>query len=366
MIHLNAAGFGLLPERTRAAINEFNDRRFRGDLRDIDLMSALSCARENAARLIGATAAEIALAPNTQVALNVAANAVRARAQQRRTILASAGEFPANVYPWLALQPYGFTLELIPADPRGFPRENLMLERIASGDVVAISVSFVQFASGFRADLGALGSACRAHDVLFIVDAIQGLGAVPLDVRALDIDILACGGQKWLCAPWGSGFTYIRDRLIHTFEPTYPGWLSYKSSADFRSLLSYDTELHDDARRFEVGSIAFQDQLGMARSIEHLLEIGVAEIWQHILALQQPIVEWAQQHDVEITSELTPARRSGILGIRPRNSQAAHTALVEAGVACAFREQSIRLAPHWYNTHEEMARVLEVLKTVVT
>ncbi len=364
MIHLNAAGFGLLPERTHAVINEFNNQRYRGELRDADLMGALSAARTHAARLIGASAFEIALAPNTQVAINVAANAVLERADHRHTILVSAGEFPANVYPWLALRHHGLTVELIPLDDRGFPREEVMLERIADGDVVAVSVSFVQFASGFRADLAALGAACRAHDVLFVVDAIQGLGALPLDVRALGIDVLACGGQKWLCSPWGSGFTYIAGELIGTFEPTYPGWLSYKGSADFSSLTSYDTALHDDARRFEVGSIAFQDQLGMAVSIEHLLAIGISAIWQHILTLQQPIVEWAAQRDVAIANDLTPERRSGILCIRPPDPAAAHAALLEAGVACAFREQSIRLAPHWYNTQDEIGRVLEVLDTV--
>lgn len=365
MIFLNAAGYGPLPERTRTALNEFNDRRHRGDLRDIDLMSALSSARANAARLVGATPAEIALVPNTQVAINIAANAVLERAHERATILVSAGEFPANVYPWLALRQHGLTVEIIPTDARGFPREDAMIERLSRGDVAALTISFVQFSSGFRADLAALSQACRRHDVLFVVDAIQGVGVVPIDVRELNIDILACGGQKWLCSPWGSGFTYIRDALVRTFEPTYPGWLSYQSSTDFTNLLSYDTELHHDARRFEVGSIAYQDQLGMALSIAHLLDIGIEQIWQHVLALQQPIVEWARQRDVEITSDLTPARRSGILCIRPRDAARAHQALLAAEVVCAFREQSIRLAPHWYNTPQEISRVLEVLDTVV-
>jgi selenocysteine lyase/cysteine desulfurase len=365
VIHLNAAGFGLLPERTHQAINEFNDRRHRGDLRDIDLMSALSSARSHAARLIGVAASEIALVPNTQVGINIAANAVLERATDRHTILLSAGEFPANVYPWLALRQHGFTVELLPTDARGLPREDVLMDRMAAGDVAANSVSFVQFASGFRMDLAALSEVCRAHDVLLVVDAIQGLGALPLDARALHIDVLACGGQKWLCSPWGSGFAYVRAGLLRTFEPTYPGWLSYQSSMDFSNLLSYDTALLDDARRFEVGSIAFQDQLGMAHSIEHLLDTGIAQIWQHILGLQQPLVEWAQRRGVEITSDLTAARRSGILCIRPPQPAAAHAALVAAGIACAFREQAIRLAPHWYNTQDEIGRVLEVLDTAV-
>ena len=365
MIYLNAAGYGPLPERTRVVLNEFNDRRHRGELRDADLMSALASARESAARLIGCSAAEIALAPNTQVAINVAVNAVLERAHDRDIILISAGEFPANVYPWLALQQHGFTVELIPTDERGLPREDVMIDRVGDGDVAAVSVSFVQFASGFRADLNALSRVCRDHDTMLVVDAIQGLGAVPFDVRETPCDLLACGGQKWLCSPWGSGFTYIRESLLPTFEPTYPGWLSFKATADFRSLTSYEYVFHDDSRRFETGSIAFQDQLGMSVSIDVMLERGIDDIWQHIQALQQPVLHWAAARDVEVTSDLTPERRSGILCIRPHNAAAAHAALIDAGVACAFREESIRLAPHFYNTNEEVMRVLEVLDAVV-
>ena len=360
-IYLNAASFGPLPERTRNALNEFTDKRHRNQLRDADLMSALTRARESAARLINCSPTEIALSPNTNVGINIAANAVLERAPDRRIILVSDREFPANIYPWLALRHHGYTVEIVPVDERGFPREDAMLGRIASGDVAAVSVSFVQFASGFRADLAALGEACTRHDVLFVVDAIQGLGAVPLDVQAMRIDILACGAQKWLCSPWGSGFTFVRNGLIRTFEPQFPGWLSFKASGDFTNLLNYEYEFVDDARRFETGSLAFQDHLGMSHSIDVLTEIGVENIWTYLQVLQQPLIDWALVNAVEIVSDMTPARRSGVLCVRPRDPAAAHKALVAAGVTCAFRENAIRLSPHWYNTRSDIDRVMEVL-----
>jgi cysteine desulfurase/selenocysteine lyase len=360
-IYLNAAGFGPLPARTHRALNEFNDKRYRRELRDTDLFNALTAARAQAARLIGASPAEIALAPNTQVAINVAVNAVRERVLERDTILLSDGEFPANVYPWLALQQEGFNVEIIPTDADGLPRESAMLERIEQGDVAAVSVSFVQFATGYRADLHAFSRLCAATNTLFVVDAIQGVGAVPLDVRATPCDILACGAQKWLCSPWGSGFTFVREELITTFEPTYPGWLAFKSSHDFRQLTAYEYAFLDDARRFEVGSLAYQDQYGMALSVELLLELGIDHIWQHIQNLQQPIIDWADGRRTTIVSDLSEGRRSGILCIRPENAAAAHAALVEAGVACAFRENAIRLSPHWYNNARDIYRMLEIL-----
>jgi cysteine desulfurase/selenocysteine lyase len=364
-IYLNAAGFGPLPERTRAALNRFTDQRHRNQLRDVDLMGALTVARESAARLINATPAEIALVPNTNVGINIAVNAVLERATEKPTVLFSAREFPANVYPWLALQYHGFDVEIVPPDERGMPHEDAIMERVRAGDVAAVSVSFVQFASGFRADLDALSRVCAQHDTLFVVDAIQGLGAVPLDVRQTTIDVLACGAQKWLCSPWGSGFTYVRQELINTFDPAFPGWLAFKASHDFTNLLNYEYEFVNDARRFEVGSIAFQDQLGMSISIALLLELGVENIWRYLQGLQQQIIDWAINRRVDIVSDLTPSRRSGILCLRPPQATAVHKALLDAGVACAFRENSIRLAPHWYNTQAEIARVIEIMDSVV-
>ena len=323
-------------------------------------MNALAGARTQAARLIDADAAEIALVPNTNVGLNLAAEAVLARQDQRRTILISDREFPANVYPWLALERRGFTVERLPVDERGCPREDLMLEHIAAGDVTAVSVSFVQFSTGYRADIAALSEACARTNTLLVVDAIQGLGAVPLSVAHTRIDILACGGQKWLCSPWGSGFTYVRRELIQQFEPLLPGWLAFEASMDFGRLLEYRYDLLDDARRFETGSLPFQDHLGMGRSIELLLELGIDNIWQHLLGLQQPIIDWAEARGVELAGATEAQRRSGIVGVRMPDAAAAHAQLAAAGVVCAVREGAIRLSPHWYNTEEEVQRVVQI------
>ena len=364
-IYLNAAGFGLLPARTRTALNRFNDRRHRAELRDPELFSILPEAREQAARLINASPAEIALTPNTNVAINIAANAVLERAHDRSVILLSAGEFPANVYPWLALQQHGFTVEMVPLDENGWPREEEMLDRIARGDVAAVSISFVQFSSGYRADLAAFSRACAAHDTLLVVDAIQGLGVLPLDVQETPVDVLACGAQKWLCSPWGSGFAYVRESLLTTFDPVFPGWLSFRSSLDFRSLTAYEYDLLDDARRFETGSIAYQDHLGMALSLQVLLELGIDNIRQHVYSLQQPMIEWAVRRGVALGSPLHEAQRSGILGIKPGRPEHVHAQLAEAGVVCAQREGAIRLAPHWYNDMNDIDRLLDILDRAV-
>lgn len=364
-VYLNAASFGPLPERGRRAIEQFNTRRWRADLDDSDLTAPLVAARATAARLIGAAPDEIALTPNTNTGISIAATAALRLGGQRRIILIHDREFPANVYPWLALERMGCIVEIIPPDAHGLPQEDAMLARIGNGDVAAVSVSFVQFSSGYRADLAALGRACRETGTLFVIDAIQGLGAVPLDVRACQADVLACGGQKWLCGPWGSGFTYVRSGLVGQFEPLLPGWLAFEASHDFTQLLRYRYELLADARRFETGSLGFQDYLGLNESLELLLDLQVHRIWQHVRGLQAPIIAWANERAIPIVSDLCDTRRSGILCIRPPNADLVLAALSRAGVHCALRENSIRFSPHWYNTVGDIERVIDVLDASV-
>jgi cysteine desulfurase / selenocysteine lyase len=252
-IYLNAAGYGPQPERSLAAIRAFEAQRSAVGLRPEHFGPALADARDACAALVGAHADEIALTPNTSTGINIAANILRQRGTQRPVIVLPVGEFPANVYPWLALERDGFRVERMPTDSNGCPVEDALLERIGRDDVGALAISSVQFSTGFRADLKRLGAACAAHDVLFCVDAIQHVGAAPLDVRHAHVDVLACGGQKWLGAPFGSGFTFVRRELCTRHQPDLPGWLAFESSQDFSSLVEYRWDFYDDARRFEVG-----------------------------------------------------------------------------------------------------------------
>ncbi|MGH7469442.1 MAG: aminotransferase class V-fold PLP-dependent enzyme [Longimicrobiales bacterium] len=364
-IYLNAASWGPLPECSRRAGELFERQRQLGQLRDADLIHVQDQARHAVARLINAQTDEIALMPNTSSGLNLAAHLATLRATSgRRTIVLSDREFPANVYPWLALRRRGFQVRMVPTTATGIPDEDALADALALPDVVAFSYSFVQFSTGFRGDLARFGRICRDRDILFVVDAIQGLGAVPLDVQTFQIDVLACGGQKWLCSPWGTGFVYLRSDLCRTLEPYLPGWLAYSASQDFTRLTGYACELRDDAQRFELGSQPFQACGAFAESVQLLLALGVAHVYQHNLALQDRIVSWARaQGDVQIVSH--PTARSGILCIRPADAVTAHGALLEAHVTCAFREGAIRLSPHFYNSAAEIERVLATLELVL-
>ncbi len=362
--YLNAASVGPLPERTRLALEAFNAKRTAPHLLpDRELFAVLAAARAAAAQLLGAAPEEIALTPNTTTGLNVAAGSLPLR--PRDVVLLSDREFPANVYPWLARRRHGVVVERAPVTARGFPDEDFLLQRLRDPAVRVLAVSMVQFSNGYRADLARLGAACRENGTYLVVDGIQGLGAIPLDAARAQVDVLAAGGQKWLLGPWGSGLCYVRRELIGALEPPVVGWMSYEGMDDFTNLLRYGDHLVGDGRRFEVASLATQDHLGLTTSLGLLLELGIEPIGQYLRSLGEPLLAWAAERGVAVVSPTDPVHRSQIVCLAPPDAKEAHRRLKQAGIVCAFREGAIRVAPHCYNTPDEIEKVIDVLDDVM-
>src|SRR3989442_6026923 len=360
-VYLNNASIGPIPERTRRALDEFTAKRTAPHLLpDRELQAGLQAAREAIAGLINAEPCEIALATNTSHGLNLAASALPLK--RGDVALVSDREFPANVYPWLLLKKQGVEVELAPCTVQGWPDEDYLVERLHDRRVRVLAVSFVQFANGHRADLDRLGAACRANGTFLVVDGIQGVGNSVLDVRETPVDILACGGQKWLLSPWGSGFVYVRRELISALEPAVTGWMAFEGTDDFSRLTEYNPTFRADARRLELITLPFQDFVGMTTSVAMLAELGVDDVEQYTRALHEPVFRWADENGVRVVSPRDDAHRSAIVCLAPEHPAEAYHALKRAHVVCSLREGAIRLAPHCYNTAEEMEKVLDVLE----
>jgi selenocysteine lyase/cysteine desulfurase len=341
-------------------LDEFTAKRTAPHLLpDRELQAGLQAARVAVARLLNAEPSEIALATNTSHGLNLAACALPLRPGD--VALVSDREFPANVYPWMLLKKRGVEVELAPCTPEGWPDEDYLVERLHDPRVRVLAVSFVQFSNGYRVDLARLGAACRANGTFLVVDGIQGVGNSVLDVRETPIDILACGGQKWLLAPWGSGFVYVRRELISALEPAVAGWMAFEGTDDFSRLTEYNPTFRSDARRFEMVTLPYQDFYGMTASIGMLVELGIDDIAQYARTLHEPVLRWADQTGVRVVSPRAEAHRSAIVCLAPAHPVEAYHSLKRAHVVCSLREGAIRLAPHCYNTVEEMERVLDVM-----
>src|SRR5436189_2838212 len=336
-VYLNNASIGPIPERTRRALDEFTAKRTAPHLLpDRELQAGLQAAREAVAGLINAEPCEIALATNTSHGLNLAARALPLNAGD--VVLVSDREFPANVYPWLRLKKQGIDVELAPCAPEGWPDEDYLVERLHDPRVRVLAVSFVQFANGYRADLDRLGVACRANGTYLVVDGIQGVGNSVLDVRETPIDVLACGGQKWLLSPWGSGFVYVRKELIPQLEPTMISWMAFEGTDDFSRLTEYNPTFRGDARRFEMITLPYQDFVGFTSSLRLILETGVREIAEVTRAVQEPVVKWAKENGLRITSPIENGHRSAILCIAPAKPAEAYHDLNRAASVGSWRE----------------------------
>ncbi|MBN1593063.1 MAG: aminotransferase class V-fold PLP-dependent enzyme, partial [Candidatus Coatesbacteria bacterium] len=226
--YLNWASQGIIPDEALKAGDGL--LRLRGRT-DVDIVAhefaATATARELAARLIDATPDDICLTTNTSIGVNLSAQAIPFEPGDELLILRS--EFPANLVPWLNLQKKGVKIRYIESKSPDLMLESL--EAQVGPKTRAVSLSFVQFYDGFKHDLTAIGGFCRERGLYFAVDAMQGLGACPLSVKESKIDLLSCGGAKWLAAPYGTGFCYFGERLMEIIDwmPSH-GWLAYDYS----------------------------------------------------------------------------------------------------------------------------------------
>ncbi len=361
-IYLNNASTGPLPQRTLAAIDAWgrlraNPQRISQDLQ----FGTLARGRELIASMIGAETTEIALATNTSYGLNLAAFSLPLKAGD--VVLSPDQEFPANVYPWMQLAAKrGIEFRQIQCDDGVLDRSRLEHE-LDDERVRVVAVSWVQFASGARVDLEALGALCRERGVFFVVDAIQGLGPLRVDLRKAHVDILSCGAQKWLLSPWGSAFVYVRRELIPALEPHDVSWLAVKNSDDFSRLTHYDRTWRDDARRFEFITLPYQDFAGMNASLELIHEIGFDEVSARAIDLAELIVKRVADCDgVRMVTPAGPKRRGAVISVRPHDAKYVSDQLTIAHVAHSLREGAIRLSPHFYNTEEEIEVVLEIFE----
>ena len=362
VIYLDHASTGAYAKATADAVEAYVSlRQMPHTLTNAHFFPVLQKSRELVATLIGASASEIALTTNTSHGLNLAAFALPLAAGDE--ILTVDREFPANVFPWIKrAERSGATIVRLPC-VNEVPDQAALLEAIATRpNVKVVTVSWVSFCSGARLDIATIGRACRDRGIYFVVDAIQGIGALPLDVSQTPIDILSCGAQKWLQSPWGSAFTYVRRELITRLEPPNVGWMSTRGSDDLYNMLTYDPVWFDDARRFEVITLPFPDFAGMNASIELFLELGVANIASHIESLGDRLVEFCDDNpQIRLVTPRDRARRAGVFAVQPPHLDSVSARLRSHQVIHSVRERCIRLAPHWYTTSAQWERVLGLL-----
>ena len=318
-----------------------------------------SRARRSAATLIGSRPDEIAFLKNTPDGILTVANGLRWRSGDN--VVLGHREFPANVYPWLNLRDRGIEIRWV--EEREGRLSLADFSAAIDDNTRVLSVSSVEFFSGFRNDLAGLSNLCQQRDIFFVVDAIQSLGVLPIDVTELGIDALAADGHKWLLAPEGCALFYCSRRALPKLKVSALGWSGVETAYDF---LNYDETLYPDARRFETGTQNTVGIAGLKGSIDFLLEQGIPAIEQRILELTDRLCEGLATGGFRLLSPRGPGEKSGIVTFSHPSveAQTLFQRLHQERIISAVRGGQLRLSPHFYNTEEEIDRALEVLSAV--
>ena len=358
--YFDHAAVAPLPRRAGNALRAWSDDQERnGVVHWLDWEQRLRALRADLARLIHATTEEIAFVASTTQGIGLVAEGFPWRVGD--SVVTAAEEYPSNLYPWLNLASRGVTLRTVPSRDGRVWVDDLIAATDDSTRV--LTISHVEFASGFRNDLDALGEFCRSRDIAFFVDAIQGLGPLTIDVARTPIDFLAADGHKWLLGPEGAGFLYVRRDWIERLRPIGVGWHSVVSSYNSPGI---DFTLKPSAERWEGGSFVMPGLQALAASVALLMEIGPSTVSARILDQAELVREAARSAGWSVFGSTRPEDLSGIValerpGIDPNDVVARLRAL---GVAAACRRGRLRLSPHVYNNGDDVARLKTGLSMV--
>ncbi len=364
IVYVDHAATSPLPTPVVEAVRTYLEHRQKGITGLTWELERAERARELIAQLIGAPSpATIAFMPNTTLGLAVIALALPWVPGD--VVLLGAQEFPAVVYPWRALQRFGVQLRFVP-----MPDGTLPLERVAEAldeRVRVLALSAVQFLSGYRADVEAIGQLCRERGVLFVVDGMQAIGAVRLHVQRAHVAALACGGAKWLLAPHGTGFLYIAPDLLDHLQPAVLGWLAAEEPWDF---FAFDQPLASTARRFEGGSPNIGGIAGLCAAVELHHAYGPERAEERIRALSGFLMERLRERlpNLEFLTPWEAERRAGIVTVRLQSSDHAEQLvreLAQRRIYCSARLHYVRFSPHWYNTAAELDYVAETVAALL-
>lgn len=353
LIYLNHAAVAPLVAPAAERIRWLaSDARDFGSLHYDQWLAAYEGLRMAAARLVGGHRDEIAVVKNTSEGIATVALGLDWKPGDR--VIAFREEFPANYYPWQRLERRGITVQWLSI------HDSLDVIEEAARGARLLAISFVNYLSGHRVDLEAIGRICHQQNVFFFVDAIQGLGVFPLDVDRAHIDALAADGHKWLLGPEGCGILYVRREWQDRIEPVEFGWTNVAGFADYASR---DMTLRADAGRYECGTLNTVGIFGLEASIAYLLDIGVERVSSAVTALAERLAHGAASLGYDVLGLDDPIHRSGIvtIGRKDLDARMLVSRLKQAGIIAAPRQGYVRLSPHFYIAPEEIDRTLDLL-----
>jgi selenocysteine lyase/cysteine desulfurase len=362
--YFDHAAVAPLPGPTRNAIRHWLDQATEeGDVVWNVWARRLEEVRQTAAGLINAQPNEIALVPNTTTGINLVAEGFPW--QEGDNIVTLANEFPSNQYPWMNQSFKGVEIRRVPVD-----WGVVDLDRLAAAcdeRTRIVSLSWVGYATGWRIDVGQVGSLCRDRGCLFFLDAIQGLGVFPLDVRTTGVDFLAADGHKWLLGPEGAGVLFVRQEHQSLLRPLMVGWNSVVQGNDYTKI---ELNIRPEAAKYEGGSQNMIGFTGLGASLDLLASLGVcphaSPVADHVLEITDLACERLLETGAHLHAPRLGPHRSGIVtfDLPGHDPNVVRRRLEAARIIVRCRAGGVRISPHGYATPDEIDRLIDELRAI--
>lgn len=350
-----------LPRRVAEAVAQYARAATEGDQEKVVYPKILGEGRERGAQVLGCQPEEVAFVGPTSLALSFVASGLKFR--RGDNVLIYFDDYPSNVYPWMALAEQGVEVRLINTRGLGLIRPKDVVGQVDENTRL-VALASCHFISGYRLDLNSIGPALRERNILFCVDAIQTVGAFPLQAGL--VDMLAADAHKWLLGPCGAGLMYVRQPVQEQLHPPIYGWHNVRCP---EFVAQEELVLRHGAARYEAGTHNLLGVVGLVAAMELLLEVGIDNISRELLRKRAWLVSALQGKGCQVLhADAPPENSSGITSFfQPGKDPAAlHQKLLDAHIITSLRtdrngQKYIRLSPHFYNTDAELGRVVELL-----
>lgn len=362
-IYFDAAHYTPYPLRSVEKLNEFI-HKFTTDYLNLSLVNINSSRefRKTCSKLLNCEADDIIITSNTTHGINIFANGIKLEANDNNVAMLDS-EFPAVVYPWLNQEKLGrANVMLIPSD-KGYANEALIKRTLMDFNVRVFTISLVQFL-GYRHSIRNIAEFCKKRNIYLVVDAIQATGVCPVDVQEMGIDFLSTGNQKWLMSPAGLGFTYISKKYRELINPTYAGTTNV--NYNFDNFLDYKLDFKTSGEAYENSTLNTLAMIGTDEVLKYFMELGVKNIFDHIIDIQDKLISLLDKTKYKIESDLSAEHRSNILifsHVDSSKNKEVQKMLEDKKIYIAVREGFLRVSPHIYNNYSDAEQLAEALNS---
>lgn len=356
-VYFNHAAIGPWCKPVLERISEYSAQRSGAMVENFPFfLEKNASARAKLAKLLGAQTDRLAWVDNVSNGLNILANGLEWKSGDR--IILNDLEFPSNIYPFLNLERLGVEIDIVKSRNGVVDIEDI--EKAITPNTKLVSISLVQFLSGYRADISAIGEMCQKGGIIFCVDAIQAAGVVEIDVKKSNIDFLAGGTQKWLMTSQGLSYIYITEELQNKITQQNVGWTSVN---DAWNLLDYNLSLKTSAERFQNGTINVLGVCLLEATLSMFHDFGMKNVEKNILANTEYFIDQLVEIGIDpILKNVESKNRAGIVSFKSEKASELFELLQSKRIYCAVREGMIRFSPHFYNTKDEIDFVVSELK----